>query len=359
MLKAISPSLRSVGVGSLLLALVSLPAFAQHYTRTDLTSNVSGAAPNFDSHLVNGWGLTRGTPTPWWVSDAGSGVSTLYNAAGAPQALVVNIPGPNGQPGHPTGTVFNYSAGFEAAPGVKSIFMWVTVEGIIAGWNPGVKPTDAVVLKDRKGKAVFTGCTLVTNKFGTFLYAANFKTGDIEVYDSKLKHIFDLDVHRHGVSHGLNAFNVQNVGGNLIVTFAKPSPDGREVHAPGVGAVAIYSPFGRLLQKLDRGNFLNAPWGVALAPSDFGVFSHRLLIGNLGDGHISVFNTVSGDFEGQLQDANNGPIAIDGLWALSFGGNGASGSAIELYFTAGPNEGANGLFGKLAPVAAELRGNNE
>ena len=122
MLKAISP-LRSVWVGSLLLALISLPAFAQHYTRNDLTSNVSGAAPNFDPHLVNGWGLTRGTPTPWWVSDAGAGVSTLYNAAGAPQALVVNIPGPNGAPGHPTGTVFNYSTGFEAAPGVKSIFM--------------------------------------------------------------------------------------------------------------------------------------------------------------------------------------------------------------------------------------------
>ena len=359
MLKAISPFLRSVGVGSLLLALVSLPAFAQHYTRTDLTSNVSGAAPNFDANLVNGWGLSRGTTSPWWVSDTGKGVSTLYNALGSPIPLVVTTPGPNGGPGNPTGTVFNYTTGFEAAPGVKSIFLWVTIQGTIDGWNPGVKPTEAVVLKDRKGKAVFTGATLVTNRFGTFLYAANFKTGDIEVYDSKLNHVFDLDVHRHGAARGLNAFNVQNVGGNLVVTFAKPSPDGREVHAPGVGAVAIYSQFGRLLQKLDHGNFLNAPWGVALAPSDFGVFSHRLLIGNLGDGHISVFNTVSGDFEGQLQDATNAPIAIDGLWALSFGGSAASGAANELYYTAGPNEGANGLFGKLAAVAAEQRGNNE
>ncbi|HEX4485994.1 MAG TPA: TIGR03118 family protein [Terriglobales bacterium] len=358
MLKTISLR-RSLWVGSLLLALISLPAFAQHFTRTDLTSSVSGAAPNFDANLINGWGLSRATASPWWVSDAGKGVSTLYNAAGAPQSLVVAIPGLNGGPGHPTGTVFNYSSGFEAAPGAKSIFLFVTIEGTIAGWNPGVKPTEAVTLKDRKGKAVFTGCTLVTNRFGTFLYAANFKTGDIEVYDSKFKHVFDLNVKRHGASHGLNAFNVQNVGDNLVVTFAKPSPDGREVHAPGAGAVAIFSPFGQLLQRVDRGNFLNAPWGVAQTPSDFGVFSHRLLIGNLGDGHVSVFNTLTGNFEGQLKDATDAAIAIDGLWALSFGGNGASGSSIELYYTAGPNEGANGLFGQLVPVVTEQRGNNE
>jgi uncharacterized protein (TIGR03118 family) len=350
---------RSVWVGGFLLALLSLPTFAQHFTRTDLTSSVSGAAPNFDANLINAWGLSRATASPWWVSDAGKGVSTLYNATGVPQSLVVAVPGPNGGPGNPTGTVFNYSTGFEAAPGAKSIFLFVTVQGTIDGWNPGVKPTEAVVLKDRKGKAVFTGCTLVTNRYGTFLYAANFKSGDIEVYDSKLKHVFDLNVKRHGASHELNAFNVQNVGGNLVVTFAKPSPDGREVHAPGAGAVAIFSPYGQLLQRVDRGNFLNAPWGVAQAPSDFGAFSHRLLIGNLGDGHVSVFNTLSGNFEGQLKDASDAAIAIDGLWALSFGGNGASGSAIELYYTAGPNEGANGLFGKLVPVAAEQRGNNE
>jgi uncharacterized protein (TIGR03118 family) len=361
MLKAISPR-RSVWVGSVLLALISLPAFAQHYTRTDLTANVPSVTTNpnvnIDPHLLNAWGLSRTSGSPWWVSDQGAAVATLYNAAGAPQALVVNIPGAKGAPGHPTGTVSNYTTGFEAAPGVKSIFLFVTVEGVISGWNPGVKPTDAVVLKDRSGKAVFTGCTLATTRFGTFLYAANFKTGDIEVYDTKLNHIFDLDFRSHGVAHGLHAFNVQNVGGNLVVTFAKPSPDGREVHAPGVGAVAVFSPFGRLLQRLDRGNFLNAPWGVVETPSDFGVFSHRLLIGNLGDGHISVFNTVTGDFEGQLQDATNAPIAIDGLWALGFA-NGAAGSPIELYYTAGPNEGANGLFGKLVPVAAEQRGNNE
>ena len=147
-------------------------------------------------------------------------------------------------------------------------------------------------------------------------------------------------MHRHGASRGLNAFNVQNVGGNLVVTFAKPSPDGREVHAPGVGAVAIYSQFGRLLQRLDSGKFLNAPWGVALAPSDFGVFSHRLLIGNLGDGHISVFNTVSGDFEGQLQDATNAPIAIDGsVGAQPSEATVRPAPPIELYYTAGPNEG--------------------
>ena len=128
---------------------------------------------------------------------------------------------------------------------------------------------------------------------------------------------------------------------------------------PGLGFVAIFDPFGRLIRRLDHGPFLNAPWGVALAPSDFGVFSHRLLIGNFGDGTIHAFNAVSGDFEGTLLDASGQPLTVDGLWALGFGSNGASGSAIEMYFTAGPNEEKDGLSGKITPDATEQRGNNE
>ena len=372
MLKAISPR-HSVWVGSLfLLALISLPAFAQHYTRTDLTANqssVSATAPNIDAHLVNAWGLSRATGSPWWVADNGTGVSTLYNAAGVPQPLppngplVVTIPSPKeGAISTPTGTVFNYTTGFEVAPGAKSIFLFVTEDGTISGWNPGVKPTESVIKVNRAGKAVYKGCTLATTRFGTFLYVVNFQSGKIEVYDSKFQRVFGFGFgfHDNRASHGFVPFNIQNVGGSLVVTYAKKERGGdEEAHGPGLGFVAIFNPFGRLIQRLDRGPFLNAPWGVAEAPSDFGVFSHRLLIGNFGDGTINAFNPISGEFEGKLLDANGAPLWIDGLWALSFGSNGASGSAIELYFTAGPNEESDGLLGKIAPVGTEQRGNNE
>ena len=380
MLKAFSLR-RSLWLGTLLsLSLTTLPAFAQHYNRTDLTVNPasSTSAPNTDAHLLNAWGLTRSSGSPWWISDNGAGVSTLYNGAGVAQPvppppgtvpLVVTIPAPkDGDTSTPTGTVFNYTTGFEVAPGKKAIFIFVTEDGTISGWNPGVNPTQAVVKVPNAGKAIYKGCTLATTKFGTFLYVTNFQTGRIEVYDSTFTRIHgfefnaDRDDHHHGHDmRGFVPFNIQNVGGNLVVTYAKKERGSTdEAHGPGLGAVAIFNPFGRLLQVLDRGPFLNAPWGVAQAPSDFGVFSHRLLIGNFGDGTINAFNPVSGEFEGKLLDnATGNPLWIDGLWALNFGSNGASGSAIELYFTAGPNDENDGLFGKIVPVAAEQRGSNE
>ncbi|HEU0046621.1 MAG TPA: TIGR03118 family protein, partial [Nitrososphaera sp.] len=253
MLKAISP--RSVWVGSFLLALVSLPAFAQHFTRTDLTVNlstVSPTAPNIDGHLVNAWGLSRGTGSPWWISDNGTGVSTLYDLAGVPQIvppisgtapLVVTIPATKeGATSTPTGTVFNYTTGFEVAPGKKSIFLFVTEDGTISGWNPGVKPKESVIMVNRAGKAVYKGCTLATTRFGTFHYVVNFKHGNIEVYDSKFQrvHGFDFGFHDERGSRGLVPFNIQNVGGSLIVTFAKKERGSEdEAHGPGLGAVAI------------------------------------------------------------------------------------------------------------------------
>ena len=248
------------------------------------------------------------------------------------------------------------------APGKKAIFLFVTEDGTISGWNPTVKPTEAVIKVDRSGKAIYKGCTLVQTKFGTFLYVTNFQSGRIEVYDSKFQFVHALGggFRDERLPHNFVPFNIQNVGGNLVVTFArreKGSAD--EDHGPGLGFVAIFDPFGRLIQRLDRGPFLNAPWGVAQAPSDFGVFSHRLLIGNFGDGTIHAFNAVSGDFEGTVLDAGGQPLTIDGLWALGFGSNGPSGSAIEMYFTAGPNDEKDGLFGKIVPVPTEQRGNNE
>jgi uncharacterized protein (TIGR03118 family) len=351
-------------VGAFALA-VSATLFSQQYTRTDLTADVaatSATAANLDPNLVNAWGLSRSAGSPWWISDNGAGLSTLYDGAGVPQTLVVKIPTPNGSgTATPTGTVFNYTTGFQVS-GKPSVFLFVTEDGTIAGWNPTVNLTNAVIVKNRAGKAIFKGCTLAQTKQGQLLFVTDFVSRRVYVYDANFHRLFfhSWAFRDPEVPGSYAPFNIQNVGGNLVVTFAKvESGSTDEKHGAGLGYVSVFDTEGRLIQRLKHGSWLNAPWGIAATPGDFGAFSHRILIGNFGDGHVNAFNSVTGKFEGQLLDATNKPLAIDGLWALSFGNNGGAGSALELYFTAGPNDESNGLLGKIAPVATDQRGNNE
>src|SRR6266478_894823 len=303
-------------------------ALAQQYHRTDLTADSSAAsstAPNLDTNLVNAWGLSRASGSPWWVSDNGTGLSTLYNAAGVPQALVVTIPTPDGTgTSAPTGTVVNATPGFLVGPGAKAFFLFVTEDGTIAGWNPTVNP-NAVILKNRAGKAVYKGCAIAQVNGSARFYATNFQTGRVEVFDSSFSRLHSEDD---------DAFR-----------FA-----------------GVYDPTGRLLRRLEHGDWFNAPWGAALAPGDFGKFTHRLLIGNFGDGMIHAFNTFTGKHEGMMIDDSTGqPLVIDGLWAISFGGTSATnnGSTNTLYFTAGPNDEADGLLGMLTANSADQPGNSQ
>jgi uncharacterized protein (TIGR03118 family) len=347
--------------------LAASSALAQHYTRTDLTTDNSSVspAPNIDANLVNAWGLSRSSGSPWWISDNGTGLSTLYDATGLAQSLVVTIPLPNGQTGtaKPTGTVFNYSSSFEVAPAAKSVFLFVTEDGTISGWNPNVNLNSAVVKVDHsKTGAIYKGCAIGTIPGGVRLYVANFASGQVEVYDGKFHQVTQTaDFQDSRLPKNYAPFGIQNVGGNIVVTFARRTPGaGDEDHGPGLGYVDVFDLQGNLLLRLQHGSFLNAPWGIALAPGDFGTFSHRLLIGNFGDGLIHAFNAVSGKLEGTVQDANGAPLWIDGLWALSFAADNAkSGLANELYFTAGPNDESDGVFGKLTAVSTDQRGNSE
>ena len=342
-------------------------AFAQHYTRTDLTadnSNVS-SAPNIDPHLVNAWGMSRSSGSPWWVSDNGTGLSTLYDATGLPQSLVVTIPMPKGQTGTstPTGTVFNYTNGaFEVASGQRAIFIFVTEDGTISGWNPNVDPTNAILKVDNsKSGAVYKGCAIATTQASRRLYVTNFASGSVEMYNANFHQIVRDAFQDPQLPKNYVPFGIQNIGGSIVVTYAKRLPGAKdEEHGAGLGYVNVFDLDGNLVLRLQHGSFLNAPWGIALAPGDFGSFSHRLLIGNFGDGTVLAFNAISGKFEGKLQDQNGQTLAIDGLWTLSFGANSTnSGFATELYFTAGPNDENDGVFGKLTAVGTDQRGNSE
>ncbi len=353
-----------------------LPTFssAQKYHRTDLTTNSSTVsnAPNVDDQLLNAWGMSRSSGGPWWISDNGSGLTTVYDGSGKPfvpggstQPLVVKIATPDGTgKATPTGTVFNPTSGFQVGGG-KAIFLFVTEDGTISGWNPAADFANTIIIKNNSGKAVYKGCAIATPPFGARFYATNFQTGKVEIYDSNFVRIGGTNTTAFkipGLSADYAPFNIQNVGGNLVVTFAHRSPGSLdEDHRGGLGQVGVFSPTGRLLLTLQHGPWLNAPWGVALAPSDFGKFTHRLLIGNFGDGTINAFNMVTGKHEGTMLDDTTGKtLVIDGLWGLSFGGDSTNdGMATSLFFTAGPNDESDGVLGNLTALPAEQPGNSQ
>ena len=363
----------------LVFALIAIFAFtlfvnAQTYKQTNLVADVdtiNGVPTNpvqpLDPLLVNPWGLSASATSPLWVSDNGKGVSTLYNGAGVKQGLVVTIPVPEGQtdPATPTGTVFN-SSGSASAFSVsangktgKPAFLFATEDGIIAGWSPAVDGTHAIVaVPNAKAPAtnphaVYKGLALANDGLRDLLYATNFASGKVEVYDTTFTPVTPsggfLD---RELPSGFAPFNIQNINGALYVTFAKQGPEGDELHAPGLGRVDVFDANGNLLKRLQHGGWLNAPWGVALAPAEFGFFSSHLLVGNFGSGTIAAYDLASGRFDGLLRDANHKFLVIDGLWALRFGNGSVTQNepATTLYFTAGPDDEHHGLFGTLTPV---------
>jgi uncharacterized protein (TIGR03118 family) len=354
----------AIRIGTAALLLSSF-AFAQQYTQINLVSDIAGKATVTDANLVNAWGLTRSSSSPWWIADNGTGLSTLYNAAGAIQGLVVTVPPPKDAtgPSAPTGIVFNGSTDFAVATGAPAVFIFVTEDGTVSAWNPTVDLHNAkLVVDNSKKQAVYKGAT-IAEAFGKhYLYVTNFRSGRVEVYDTNFKRVklseerFDDDRIRHGFA----PFNVQAIGTNIFVTYAKQDSEKHDdVAGAGLGFVDVFSPSGRLRARLQHGPWLNSPWGVAMAPGEFGEFSHSLLVGNFGSGQIAGYNPVTGKFLGLVKNPDNSVLSIDGLWALSFGNGAAAGPLNTLFFSAGPNGEADGLFGTLTPVSADLTGEDE
>ena len=346
-----------------LLLLLALPAAALaqssqgFYQQTNLVSDLTGLAQFTDSNLVNSWGLVHGPITPWWVADNGTGVSTLYTGQGVKVPLTVTIPVPKGSPAGttaaPTGVIFNGNGGFnvsENGTSFSSLFIFDTEDGTISGWNPNfVDRTHAIRAVDRSnvGKgAVYKGLAIGSNASGTFIFATNFRFGTVEMFDSNFKLVRSFTDHRLPQSYA--PFGIQNIGGDLYVTFAKQDAKKHDdVAGPGHGFVDVFDTNGNLIRRLIARGSLNSPWGLALAPANFGQFSNDLLVGNFGDGHMNAFDPTTGAALGSLQNSAGAPIQIDGLWSLQFGNGTAAGATNELFFTAGIDGEAHGLFGDI------------
>ncbi len=313
------------------------------YTVTPLVSDVPGAAPVLDPNLQNAWGLAASSTSPWWVADNGTSLSTLYNGAGTPQSLVVTV----GIDSGPTGVVFNGGTGFTVTNGTQSgpaRFIFDGEDGVLRGWNPTVDGTHALVGGTGDPGAIFKGLAIADNK----LYAADFHNNEVAVFDSSWSLVDRFT--DPGLPSGYAPFGIQAIAGNIFVTFAKQDADAEdEVAGQGRGFVDEFDTAGNLIARIAQHGQLNAPWGLALAPSDFGRFSGDLLVGNFGDGQINAYELgANGKYthKGELRE-NGHQIAIDGLWALEFGNGANAGPTNTLFFTAGPNEEANGLFGKI------------
>ena len=305
-----------------------------------LASDQPGVALSTDPQLVNAWGIAASPTSPFWIGSNGSGVSELYNAAGVKQALVVSIPGE----GSVTGVVFNNVA--TAFNG--DTFLFDSEDGTISGWR-GLLGTSAEILQLSSASNVYKGLAQATIGVNTYAYAANFRSGRIDVLKGSAG-TPDLpgSFTDPGLPSGYAPFNVQNIGGTLYVAYAvQDAAKKDDVPGLGNGIVDTFDLNGNFLKRLVTGGVLDSPWGLALAPAGFGDVGGDLLVGNFGNGRIDAFDPVSGALLETLVNAAGSPIVIDGLWGLRFGNGLASGT---LYFTAGPVDESHGLFGRLDPV---------
>jgi uncharacterized protein (TIGR03118 family) len=331
------------------------------FVQTNLVSNIPGLAAFTDSQLINPWGLIAGSSTPFWVSDNQNGLSTLYNGLGVKDGLVVSIPRASTSSfSHPppTGTVFNTdpnTADFnvtDAGTTSPSIFLFDTLDGTIDGWNGA--NANAVVAVQTAG-AIYTGLAIDTSATAgnTLLYAADWGRGTVDVFSGSFHQIDQTAFQDPAVPAGFRPFNVQDVNGTIVVTYAQYDATTGADTGTG-GFAAEFSRDGVLHATFTGAGHFNSPWGVALAPPGFGNLGGDILIGNFGDGHINAFDS-RGNFVTTLTDAGGQPITIGNLWALQFGNGNAAGSTNTLFFTAGLTDAPQTIFGATDGLLGSLQ----
>ncbi len=321
------------------------------FKETDIASDIPGRAAATDPDMVNPWGITSGPTTPFWLANNGSGISTLYNTAGTKLGLRVTLPNPAGGSIAPTGTVFNGDA--TSYNGDR--FLFASEDGVIDGWKGG--PAETLFNNSAAG-AVYKGLATGNLARSTYLYATDFHNNKIDVFPGFGAPAITGTFTDPSVPAGFAPFNIQNIGGQLYVTYAKQDDAAHDdVAGAGNGFVDVYNLNGELQDRLITQGVLNSPWGLVLAPAGFQHFGGDLLVGNFGDGLINVFDPTTGNFIDSLRLKGGDPVVVDGLWGLIFGNGAAGGNKNELYFTAGiAGDGEkedHGLFGVFSNAVPE------
>jgi len=329
------------------------PSVQSSFTATALVSDGALSAPHTDPNLKNAWGVAFNPKGFVWVADNGTHLATLYDGNGVPQSLVVTIPdGKNGS-ASPTGIVFNGTQSFNVTEHGKSglaAFLFAGEGGTVTAWAPAVGPTNAFVMyDDGTGGAVYKGLALGANNGKNFLYATDFHNSKIDVFDTSFAKVaMPGGFTDPSIPAGFAPFGIQLIGSNLFVTYAKQDAAKHDdVAGAGLGMVDVFDTAGNLKQHFATGGALDAPWGIAQAPGNFGSLSGAILIGNFGDGTINAFNASSGQSMGSITDSNGKAIVEAGLWGIAFGNDLSNQPSTTLFFAAGPNDEADGVYGRI------------
>ena len=328
----------SIAVSLSIAIFAGLPCASAQYKQTNLVSNVTGGAKHFDPLIRNAWGISHQPGGPFWISNPGSGTSTIYNGAGVTQLAAITIPSASGTgTGTPTGMVANTSGDFEIG-GVPASFIFATLDGTISGWTGA--ESASIVVNNSGSNAVYTGLAATSKGSGNFLYAADIANNRVDMFDGSFNFVKSFS--DSSVPAGFNVFGIQVIGPKVYVTYTSKSG--------GTGGyIDIFSESGTFQKRFAHGKPLNQPWGVALAPKNFGPLSGTILVTNKVDaGTINGFNVKTGKFVGTVKTDKGKAIKIQRLWGIEFGDGGSeTGKTNELFFTAGPDAEVNGLFGVI------------
>ena len=333
---------------------IALSAPKQCADEHDLVSDQAAVADHQDALLLNAWGVAFVPGGYAWVANNHSATSTAYDGTGAKLATVITIPGPAaGGAGAPTGVVYNSTCDFlengEGNPAPATL-IFAGEDGVISSWNGAIDGNTAQRRADRSAaSAIYKGVAIANNGAANFVYATDFHNGAVDVFDKN----FGLVTVPGGfadstIPKGYAPFGIQNVGGVLYVTYAQQDANAEDdVPGKSKGYVNCFDANGFRLRRFAQRAHLNAPWGIAQAPSDFGDLGNRLLVGNFGDGTITAYDIASGHFEGQLRGTDGKTASIEGLWGIAFGNDAHDQPHQTLFFAAGPGDEANGLYGRL------------
>jgi uncharacterized protein (TIGR03118 family) len=336
-------------------------ATAPSYEQTNLVSDVPGLARFTDSHLIAAWGATHSATSAWWINSPLGGVAVVHDGTGlaVPTAnpTVVSIPAPAGMtiPSIPTAVISNSGPNFTITRDHPAKFIFATRTGTVSAWNPQVNATNAVIVVPADDGDDYTGLAIAQRNGAENLYVANFGKSSVEVFDGEFKEVEMPEgaFQDPSIPAGFNIFNIRLINGQLYVTYAPKDIFDPTGGGQGQGFVSIFDVNGALLRRLNTGPWMNAPWGVVVAPDDFGHFGGRILVGMFGDGGIAAFDAEKGNFVGMLRGTEAAPLSLaKGLWALEFGNDAAAGPKNTLFFATDLVIGGNlhGLFGSLTPA---------